>query len=109
MMPKLDGFGLLKAIRSRQELRTLPVILLSARTGEEARIEGLDAGADDFLVKPFSARELMARVNVHLQMARVRAEAERRERELRTNAEVFATALQESAERLSASGADAPT
>jgi CheY-like chemotaxis protein len=44
MMPKLDGFGLLKAIRSRPELRTIPVILLSARAGEDSRIEGLDAG-----------------------------------------------------------------
>jgi signal transduction histidine kinase/CheY-like chemotaxis protein len=109
MMPKLDGFGLLNAIRSRPELRTIPVILLSARAGEESRIEGLDAGADDFLVKPFSARELLARVNVHLQMARIRGETEERERELRTRAEVFATALKESSERLSASLAAAGT
>jgi DNA-binding response OmpR family regulator len=53
-------------------------------------------------VKPFSARELMARVNVHLQMARIRGEAEERERELRTRAEVFANALRESSERLTA-------
>jgi PAS domain S-box-containing protein len=102
MMPKLDGFALLKAIRSRPELRTIPVILLSARAGEDSRIEGLDAGADDFLVKPFSARELIARVNVHLQMARIRREAGERERELRTRAEVFASALRESSERLTA-------
>lgn len=109
MMPQLDGFGLLKAIRSRAELRTIPVILLSARAGEESRIEGLDAGADDFLVKPFSARELLARVNVHLQMARVRGQAEERERELRTRAEGYASALRESTERLSASLAAAGT
>jgi PAS domain S-box-containing protein len=109
MMPKLDGFGLLRAIRSRSELRTIPVILLSARAGEESRIEGLDAGADDFLVKPFSGRELLARVNVHLQMARIRRQAEERERELRTRAEVFASALRESSERLSASLAAAGT
>jgi PAS domain S-box-containing protein len=109
MMPKLDGFGLLKAIRSRPELRTTPVILLSARAGEESRIEGLDAGADDFLVKPFSGRELLARVNVNVQMARIRREAEERERELRTRAETFASALRESSERLSASLAAAST
>ena len=109
MIPKLDGFGLLKAIRSRPELRTIPVILLSARAGEESRIEGLHAGADDFLVKPFSGRELLARVNVHVQMARIRGHAEERERELRTRAEVFASALRESSERLSASLAAAST
>lgn len=109
MMPELDGFGLLRAIRSRAELRTIPVILLSARAGEESRIEGLDAGADDFLVKPFSARELLARVSVHLQMARIRGQAEERERDLRTRAEGYATALRESNERLSASLAAAGT
>ena len=103
MMPNLDGFGLLQAIRSRPESRTIPVIMLSARAGEESRVEGLDAGADDYLVKPFSARELLARVSVHLQMARIRSQSEERERELRTNAEVFARALRESSERLSAS------
>jgi len=103
MTPKLDGFGLLKAIRSRAELRTLPVILLSARAGEDSHIAGLNAGADDFLVKPFSARELLARVNVHLNLARLRGLSEERERDLRTRAEGFASALQESKERLSAS------
>nr|WP_299720888.1 ATP-binding protein [Tardiphaga sp.] len=72
MMPKLDGFGLLKAIRSDDELQDLPVILLSARAGEEARVEGLDAGADDYLIKPFSARELVAQVGANLKLAEVR-------------------------------------
>lgn len=103
MTPQLDGFGLLKAIRSRPELRTIPVILLSARAGEDSRIEGLDAGADDILVKPFNGRELLARVNVHLHLSRLRGLAEERERELRTRAEGYARALQESNERLSAS------
>ena len=74
MMPVLDGFGLLRAIRDDDTLRDVPVILLSARAGEEARSEGLDAGADDYLTKPFSARELLARVNTNLAMARVRRE-----------------------------------
>jgi signal transduction histidine kinase/FixJ family two-component response regulator len=75
MMPNLDGFGLLRAIRSDAELRAIPVIMLSARAGEESRVEGLDAGADDYLVKPFSARELIARVSSLLELTRVRQEA----------------------------------
>ncbi|WP_332876435.1 ATP-binding protein [Massilia sp. S19_KUP03_FR1] len=62
MMPRLDGFGLLAKVRANPALHDLPVILLSARAGEEARIEGLQAGADDYLVKPFAAAELLARV-----------------------------------------------
>ena len=65
----------------------MPVILLSARAGEESRVEGLDAGADDYLIKPFSARELVARVNAHLELARLRREAVAREREARAEAE----------------------
>ncbi len=75
MMPRVDGFGLLAGIRADPDLQDLPVILLSARAGEEARLEGLDAGADDYLVKPFSARELLARVRSNLDLARLRREA----------------------------------
>jgi PAS domain S-box-containing protein len=75
MMPGLDGFGLLQALRSDPRTRDIPIILLSARAGEEARVEGLEAGADDYLVKPFSARELAARVGGALELARVRREA----------------------------------
>src|SRR5260221_14598196 len=75
MMPRLDGFGLLKAIRAEEAWRGIPVILLSARAGEDARVEGVDAGADDYLTKPFSARELTARVGAALAMARMRQEA----------------------------------
>ena len=81
MMPKIDGFALLKAVRSDEAVRDLPVIMLSARAGEEARIEGRDAGADDYLVKPFSARELVAQVRAQLSLARVRR-ATAREREM---------------------------
>ncbi len=77
MMPRLDGFGLLAAIRADARTRSLPVIVLSARAGEEARIEGLGAGADDYLVKPFTARELLARVGSHLALASQRGELER--------------------------------
>lgn len=75
MMPALDGFGLLRAVRADPTIADTPVILLSARAGEEAQVEGLGAGADDYLVKPFSARELLARVNANLQMAELRRKA----------------------------------
>jgi PAS domain S-box-containing protein len=75
MMPRLDGFALLQALRGDARTRSVPVIMLSARAGEESRVEGMEAGADDYLVKPFSARELLARVSAHLQMARLRHEA----------------------------------
>jgi PAS domain S-box-containing protein len=82
MMPGLDGFGLLQAIRADPALRDIPVVMLSARSGEESRSEGLEAGADDYVVKPFGARELLARVATHLDMARIRADSMKREREL---------------------------
>jgi signal transduction histidine kinase len=82
MMPGLDGFVLLHALRSNLRTQTVPVILLSARAGEEAKVGGLGALADDYLVKPFSARELRSRVQVHLELARLRQEvAERQTRE----------------------------
>ena len=76
MMPGLDGFEVLRALRADPETRSLPVILLTARAGEEDRVEGLDAGADDYLVKPFTARELLARVRVHLELVRLRRKSE---------------------------------
>ena len=72
MMPRLDGLGLLRSLRGDPATRTIPVIMLSARAGEEAQIEGLGYGADDYLTKPFSARELLARVRTHVDMARLR-------------------------------------
>jgi len=84
-MPLLDGVGLLRALRGHPDTERLPVILLSARAGEEAKVEGLEARADDYIVKPFAARELLARVSAALHLARVREEA--------------STALRESEER----------
>ncbi|MBC7661728.1 MAG: response regulator, partial [Chitinophagaceae bacterium] len=75
MMPRLDGFGLLSALKKNEKTRAIPIIMLSARAGSESRVEGMTAGADDYLVKPFSARELIARVNTHLQIGKLRAEA----------------------------------
>jgi PAS domain S-box-containing protein len=100
MLPKLDGFGLLRALRHDPSLKTLPVILLSARAGEESRVEGLERGADDYLIKPFSARELLARVQAHLDLAHLRQESDalkvRRMSEDRRRAEAR---LRESEER----------
>lgn len=77
MMPRQDGFGLLRELRADPSFRDVPVILLSARAGEEATIEGLEAGADDYLVKPFAARELLARIRTHVELAREREVLER--------------------------------
>lgn len=74
MMPGLNGFELLQAIRSHADIKELPVILLSARAGEEAKLEGLREGANDYLVKPFSSRELIARVASTLQISSMREE-----------------------------------
>jgi signal transduction histidine kinase len=72
MMPNLDGFGLIQALRADVKTRNIPIILLSARSGQESAIVGLDAGADDYLSKPFTARELLARVKTHVELARTR-------------------------------------
>ena len=87
MMPELDGFGVLKAIRGNPSLQNTPVILLSARASEESLVDGMSAGADDYLVKPFTARELMARVGSHIAMYRLRQEMIREEQALRLKAE----------------------
>ena len=78
MMPELDGFALMRILRSHQETKTIPIILLSARAGENAKVEGLRAGADDYIIKPFSARELVARIHTHVELARLRYELEMR-------------------------------
>ncbi|APR34350.1 response regulator [Paraburkholderia sp. SOS3] len=78
MMPRLDGFRLLRELRADPQLGETPVLLLSARAGEEAKVGGLESGADDYLTKPFSARELLARVAGNLQLARLRRETRQR-------------------------------
>jgi signal transduction histidine kinase len=83
MMPVLDGFGLLRELRADPALANVPVVMLSARAGEESRVDGLEAGADDYLVKPFSARELLARVSTQLRLARAQSALERRWEEVR--------------------------
>ncbi len=87
MMPKIDGFGLLAALRKDSELRDVPVLLLSARAGEEAKVEGFAAGANDYLAKPFSARELVARVRANLDLATLRRESQEALRRLNESLE----------------------
>ncbi|MGC2618854.1 MAG: ATP-binding protein [Acidobacteriaceae bacterium] len=87
MMPRMDGFELLRALRAEEKTATIPVILLSARAGDEAEAGGLEAGADDYLVKPFTARELMARVGSHIAMHQLRKDLTAKEHELRRKAE----------------------
>jgi PAS domain S-box-containing protein len=72
MMPGIDGLQLVTALRSDPPVAAVPVLLLSARAGQEASIEGLQAGADDYLVKPFAAAELLARVRANIELARLR-------------------------------------
>ena len=96
MMPNLDGFGLLNELRSDLRTKTVPVILLSARAGEDSRVEGIEQFADDYLVKPFTARELLVRVSTHLKMAKVRSEAAELERRLRAHADLERNRLRES-------------
>ena len=78
MMPGRSGLELLAALRADPRTARVPVLLLSARAGEEAAVEGLAAQADDYLVKPFAPGELQARVQAHLQLGRARREAEAR-------------------------------
>ena len=88
MMPRLDGFGLMRALRADPALNDIPVVLVSARAGEESRIEGLDAGADDYLVKPFSARELLARVGAIIERTRLHARVLDEQRKAREAAQL---------------------
>ncbi|SCV70300.1 BQ2448_1694 [Microbotryum intermedium] len=81
MMPRLTGNELVAAIRANPATSLIPIIMLSAQAGTEARAEALERGCDDYLVKPFQARELLARVNVHMQLGLLRVELEKRVQE----------------------------
>ncbi len=73
LMPKLDGLGFCREVRKESEV---PIIILSARSEEEDRLSGLDLGADDYMVKPFSPRELVARIRAVLRRRKIVAEEE---------------------------------
>src|SRR5262249_28514807 len=74
MMPGLDGLELVSRLRDDPRTHLVPIVLLSARAGEESALEGLSRGADDYVLKPFSSRELHARIDTHLELARMRHE-----------------------------------
>lgn len=82
MMPVMDGKGLLKHVKSNSATAHIPLIFLSARAGQEARIDGLNAGADDYLVKPFSGPELLTKVRAQINLDQSRRQAEKRLRNL---------------------------
>jgi signal transduction histidine kinase/DNA-binding response OmpR family regulator len=73
-MPRLDGFGVVRALRSDPALRTVPIILFSERAGDESIAQGLESGANDYVIRPFSARELLARISAQIAMAELRQE-----------------------------------
>lgn len=75
MMPHMDGFELVRALRADPRTARLPIVLLTARAGEEESMQGRHAGADDYLAKPFSARQLLARVRTGLELSRLREQA----------------------------------
>ncbi len=95
MMPEMGGFELLRNLKSHDKTAHLPVIFLSARAGNEATIEGLEAGADDYLVKPFSSKELLARVNTQLSVVRLRSDLVNEQKALQARDEFLSIASHE--------------
>jgi PAS domain S-box-containing protein len=79
VMPELDGIEFLKTLRSTPSMRLIPVLLISGHAPDELRVEGFEQGADGYLAKPYTLRELRARLRTMVQTARDRAEASRRE------------------------------
>jgi signal transduction histidine kinase len=99
MMPNVDGLELLRRVRSEAATAQIPVLLLSARAGEEASVGGLRAGADDYLIKPFSRHELLARIESRLatgrQQAMERQARSHAEQEIKAKEEFFAALAHE--------------
>ncbi|MET7469458.1 SpoIIE family protein phosphatase [Micromonospora sp. NPDC005222] len=92
MMPRLDGFGLVAALRAEPATRHVPIVLLSARAGAAEEVAGLSAGADDYLTKPFSSHELVARVRANVELGQLRGQIIRRLRALADAAVAINTA-----------------
>jgi PAS domain S-box-containing protein len=86
LLPGMDGYEFLRQLRAEAGTRTLPVIVISGLTEEADRLKALEAGANDYLIKPFSERELMLRVTTHLEMGFLRREAALRESEAQVRA-----------------------
>lgn len=94
MMPQLDGFGLLMELRADPATRPIPVILLTAQAADDSKIQGLERGADDYLIKPFNARELLARANATIRLAQIREEVAQQDERVRIARELHDTVLQ---------------
>ncbi|MEH0981216.1 SpoIIE family protein phosphatase [Micromonospora sp. CPCC 205556] len=92
MMPRLDGFGLVTALRANPRTRHVPIVLLSARAGSAEAVAGLSVGADDYLTKPFSGQELIARVRANVELGQLRGQIIRRLRALADAAVAINTA-----------------
>ncbi|HEX6430626.1 MAG TPA: ATP-binding protein, partial [Niastella sp.] len=75
MMPVMDGIGLVKEVKANRATAHIPIILLTARAGEESKIVGWETGADDYLTKPFSSKELVSRVSSQIRTQQIRTEA----------------------------------
>lgn len=88
MMPVMNGKELVQMVRRNPDTERLPFILLSARAGDEARVDGLEAGADDYMVKPFSGRELITKIRSQINIAKARDHADELIRQLFTNAPI---------------------
>ncbi|MGC1215729.1 MAG: SpoIIE family protein phosphatase, partial [Micromonospora sp.] len=92
MMPRLDGYGLVTALRANPRTRHVPIVLLSARAGSAEAVAGLAVGADDYLTKPFSSQELIARVRANVELGQLRGQIIRRLRALADAAVAINTA-----------------
>ena len=105
MMPVMDGFTVCRALKSNEETRLIPIVIMTALDGIEDRIKGIEAGADDFLTKPVNPRELIARIQTTLKLKHT---VDRKLGELVKIKEHFAKFVPEAVKRLVAANPDAP-
>jgi len=83
MMPKLNGIEVCRRIRANSDLRSLRIIFITAKNSLEEKLEGFEAGANDFIVKPFSSSELLARIEAHLRVDNLTRDLELSEKRYR--------------------------
>ena len=105
MMPVMDGFTVCRALKGNDQTRLIPIVIMTALDGIEDRIQGIEAGADDFLTKPVNQRELMARIQTTLKLKHT---VDRKIGELRRVKDHFAKFVPEAVKRLVAANPEAP-